>query len=372
MKTRNMLISALLIGLLFLGTVYAAGGDAGDPLISLDYLQNTFLPNAEQTAQTQLDAHGKTLYDQAELAWRATVAAADAASGSERVSVWQEARLKQGDMLFGSTGTQIVLLAGNATAQVSGGTLVDVSDGTELASGNSLTQNHRYIAAEDTSVTVVVDSRTAALDYSGNYHFSPSGSTPDCYAMASALRTLTLFRGTGSGYGEGFDLETRPARIQALIMLLRLMGEENAALSCTSPLPFRDVPDWAVPYVAYAYDKGYTNGVSPTEFSPNTTANVGMYMEFVLRALGYSDTTQTDVGTAVDRAFSANVITAGERSMLLESDFFRSEVVYLSWYALETPLGGSSLTLHQKLEEAGVFTASEYRSALSSVSSVRL
>lgn len=38
-------------------------------------------------------------------------------------------------------------------------------------------------------------------------------------------------------------------------MLIRLLGEESEALSCTAYQPFTDVPDWALPYAAYAYSK---------------------------------------------------------------------------------------------------------------------
>lgn len=38
-------------------------------------------------------------------------------------------------------------------------------------------------------------------------------------------------------------------------MLIRLLGEESEALTCTAYQPFTDVPDWALPYAAYAYSK---------------------------------------------------------------------------------------------------------------------
>ncbi|WP_300807933.1 helix-turn-helix domain-containing protein [uncultured Desulfovibrio sp.] len=37
--------------------------------------------------------------------------------------------------------------------------------------------------------------------------------------MAAALKQLNLFRGTFTGYGEGYDLELAPTRLQALIMV---------------------------------------------------------------------------------------------------------------------------------------------------------
>ena len=372
MKNYKLLLSVLLVAALFLGTAFAAGGDAGDPLVSQDYLNNIFSPLAEKAAQEKLDALGKTAYDAAETRWRAAVSAAETSLGAERTAAWSEARLKQGDIVSGLTGTQFMLLTGSAAAQLTEGVLVDVTDGSELISGNALKTRHRYIAAEDTAAAVTVTSRTAVIDYCGDYHIAASADTPDYYAMADALCSLTLFRGTGSGIAQGFELEVQPTRIQALIMLLRLLGEESAALACTADVPFQDVVDWAKPYVAYAYEKGYTNGVSPKHFSPDTTASVGMYVEFVLRALGYSDITHTDVSTALDRAQAAGVVTAGEKVMLQSNDFLRSDVVYLSWYALETMLPNSTQTLHQKLESVGLFTPSTYQDTQRRVTSSRL
>ena len=371
MKTRSILLSLALCAALLLGTAYAAGGEAGDPLISLDYLQKIFTPAAETAAKQKLDASGKAAYDAAESAWRAATAAAEASAGSEHTAAWAEARLKQGDILSVLTGSQVILLSGEATAQLADGALVDVTDGTELAAGAALQERHRYLAAEDTTALITVSSPTAVLDHVGNYHVTPSDDAPDCFAMASALRALTLFRGTLSGYGEGFDLEDRSTRAQALVMLLRLLGEEDDALESTAPQPFRDVPEWVDRYVAYAYEKGYTNGVSETQFAPDIDASASMYVEFVMRALGYSDTTQTDISTSIARARSANVLTAGEEAALQGERFLRSDLVYLSWYALETPVVGSSQALHSKLEAAGVFAADAYRSAKAMVTSAR-
>ena len=374
MKKRTLLLSILLIAALFLGYASAAGGDAGDPLISLDYLSNTFAPAAEKAAQDKLDASGKTVYDTAETTWREAVAAAEAVAGAERTNIWAQTRLKHGDILTGLTGTQVMALAGGVAAQFSSGAVIDVTDGTELPSGGELKIRHRYMAAEDTTVLFTVASRTAVIEYCGDYHFSISNATPDYNAMASALKTLSLFRGTDTGYGEGFDLEVTSTRIQALVMLIRMLGEEDAALACTDPAPFNDVPDnfWGRPYIAYAYRMGYTNGVENNNFAPDRATNAGMYVEFVLRALGYSDTTQTDISTAAQRALNAGVITAGEKSVLDSNEFLRADVAYLSWYALDVPVASNMQPLHQKLENAGVFTSSDYWNAKSIVTSARL
>lgn len=65
-----------------------------------------------------------------------------------------------------------------------------------------------------------------------------------------------------------------------------------------------------------------------------------MYTEFLLRALRYSSTAQSDISNAPERAHFAGVLTAGEVSALRASAFLRADVVYLSYYALETNVSG--------------------------------
>ena len=54
---------------------------------------------------------------------------------------------------------------------------------------------------------------------------------------AHRLNALGLFLGTGSGY----DLGGSATRLHGIIMLTRMLGEEDAALSFDGPCPFSDV-----------------------------------------------------------------------------------------------------------------------------------
>lgn len=65
------------------------------------------------------------------------------------------------------------------------------------------------------------------------------------------LYELGLFAGTD----KGFVLEEIPTRLQGIIMLIRVMGEEEEARNCTYTHPFTDVPAWGDRYVAWAYAK---------------------------------------------------------------------------------------------------------------------
>lgn len=375
MKKRTILLSLMLALLVPVGYAAAAGGDANDPLISLDFLNGTFRSQAEDRLEEAVAASDAAALGEAEQRWAAAVARAEAAAGSEYTAVLTEVSVKQGDILSGGTGLQVLPLAGGLTVSFSSGAVVDVTDGVELASGDALKLNHRYLVAEDTLALFTVSSKTAVLNYCGGYSFTLSGA-PDRNAMAGALRSLSLLRGTDSGIGGGYDLERTPSRIEALIMLIRMLGEEGAALSCTSAHPFVDVPEWCEPYVAYAYEKGYSNGIGRDRygrelFGAEYDASAEQYVEFMLRALGYSSTETKDISDAPERALAAGVLTSPECALLRSTDFVRADIVYLSYYALSTRTSGGS-ELSRSLINAGVFTNADYRAAQKMVTTARL
>ena len=192
--------------------------------------------------------------------------------------------------------------------------------------------------------------------------------------MASALKTLHLFKGTFTGYGEGFDLEAAPTRLQALIMFIRVLGEEDQALAWSGTTPFRDIQpgSQAEQYVGYAYEKGYTNGYTATSFKPAGAVNAYQYTEFVLRAMGYSSADNTNLSGTLDHAVISGVLTNREAAALKTETFLRAQLVYISYYALDAQLPEDDWTLADTLMDLGVFTSGEWRQALKLVTTSRL
>ena len=219
----------------------------------------------------------------------------------------------------------------------------------------------------------IVTTKTAVVQYQGGGSIAAS-STVDYNAMAAALKQLNLFRGTLTGYGEGYDLELAPTRLQALIMFIRVLGEEDAALAWSGTTPFTDIAkgSQAEKYVGYAYEKGYTNGFSATQFKPGNAVNAYQYTEFILRAMGYSSSSNTNLADTLNRARIAGVLTAGEAAALQTGKFLRADLVYVSYYALEAELPSGEETLADRLMDLDVFTRSEWRSARELVSTERL
>lgn len=70
---------------------------------------------------------------------------------------------------------------------------------------------------------------------------------------AQALYEMGLMKGTGINSDEtpDFALAKSATRAEGVVMLVRLLGKENEALSGNYSHPFVDVPAWADPYIAY-------------------------------------------------------------------------------------------------------------------------
>lgn len=178
--------------------------------------------------------------------------------------------------------------------------------------------------------------------------------------QASALKKLGLFKGVSD---TDFDLDRAPTRVEAIIMLIRVLGKESEVLSGNWSHPFTDVASWADKYVGYAYEKGLSGGISAAEFGTGN-ANSDMYLTFVLRALGYNDKSGDFAWNEPDTlAKSVGILPEGVDT----ANFLRADVVHISWAALEAKLKEGSWTgadkLYESLMASGIFTSEDYREA---------
>ena len=346
--------------LLCASVALAVGGSAEDPLISKSYIDGEYTTQTLAKAEERIAQSHDALYQEAAAGLKTvydTYAARVGGGTGTYHSAFTDLRVKEGDQIQVSAGSGFLLLAGSADLSCTGNKTIDLSSGWEKGTG-ALETGRRYLVSEDTVATLTVTSPTAVLSLEG-YHTLTESSSTDYNALADALRTLGLFQGSGTGYGSGYDLEAAPTRIQGLILFLRLIGEEEAALASTAACPFTDVPDWCRPYVAYAYAQGYTKGMDEEGgiFGTNDTLTAGQYVTFLLRALGYQDSGENPDftwDTALERAVELGVLTPGEEAMLTSETFLRAQVVYLSYFALDAPCQDGSGTLLERLVSGGI------------------
>lgn len=181
---------------------------------------------------------------------------------------------------------------------------------------------------------------------------------------AQALYELGLFRGTGTNeQGEPvFDLDRTATRAEALTMLIRLLGKEQAALAFDGSHPFTDVPEWADRYVAYAYHEKLTNGIGGGLFGSQGEISANAYATFVLRALGYDDAAP-DAPFNYDNA-AGYAVEIGLTDTAYETGaFLRGDAAEVSLRALGQKRNGSDETLIQTLVNAGAVGIGAARAA---------
>ena len=173
---------------------------------------------------------------------------------------------------------------------------------------------------------------------------------------ANALYTMGLFDGVGQ-HSDGspiYALDRSLTRQEAVVLLVRLLGQEQAALTAEIAQPFVDVADWAAPYVAWAWQAGLVRGVDESRLDALSPMDGQGWLTLLLRALGYDGADYDDPWT-----LAAQLGLCSGRS----GGFTRASAVTLSLTALGLPCCGSTDTLLARLLAAGAVTEQEVAQA---------
>jgi len=182
--------------------------------------------------------------------------------------------------------------------------------------------------------------------------------------IATELKKLNLFKGVSD---TNFALEKVPSRLEALVIMLRLMGKENEILAGSYSHPFTDVPSWADKYVGYAYENGLTKGSSATKFGTGNATDV-QFLTFVLRALGYSD---SDGDFTWDNPYDlAEELGVINDCVVTGSGFLRADCVIICYNSLSVQLKNEKGILSEKLIADGVFAEDIYNAVVDDVDEI--
>lgn len=177
----------------------------------------------------------------------------------------------------------------------------------------------------------------------------------DRYVGAYILNSIGgLFRGSDKGW----ELDRKPTRAEAAIMLVRFLGLEEEALRNAGRMhmPFTDVNPNHAPYIAMLYAMGLTNGTGPTAFSPNLEVQPRDYMTFMLRALGYDDGAgDFSWRTAVEDSLHMGVLDLNTYNRLTGTPFDRGRMASVSVAVLRARDTGGEL-LYERLAKQGVLS----------------
>ena len=141
-KNRWVLRAVVLVALSVLlnGTVTVAGaaaGDGDDPLVTLSYLNDTFLGNILQRVDEKIAARNSQIVQQL---------GGQGGNGSATASTFTVVTLSSGQVLTGDIGCEVMLRVGTAACVASSAPgLIDETTAGTLNNGGALVQNHLYM-----------------------------------------------------------------------------------------------------------------------------------------------------------------------------------------------------------------------------------
>ena len=364
----GVLASLLVVMLILLAS--ASGGTSSDPVVSKSYVDKTFFDSVISKAGEDIDAFVssfKNKYKESFDAEIKNISVADKyvdAIASLTLEVLQSQgkylssssanapiALVSGDVISGSVGTVITLSEGSAVC--SSGNVIDITHGKNVTANGTVYGNSSVVISENGG-KVEITSNHAKVLIEGTYALS-EGYKVKYMDEAYALKELGLVRGAANG----MELYRGNTRAESITMLIRLLGEEESALSVAHEHPFVDVDEWAERYVGYAYRMGYTKGVSKTRYDGSSMTIPIQYMTFILRALGYSEEAgDFKYETALSDAVRLGVIDEQVKAELESAPLRRDGVMHISYLAMSAKVKGTNQTLLSKLVVNGVVSSS--------------
>lgn len=154
------------------GVAFAVGqqGSQSDPLVTLSYLNEKGLPAVLAQVDTKLTEREKQLEDKLSSVkddYLAEVNRRLNGQDTDAESAYVTVTLTAGQTLTAQSGCELLLRTGAVTVT---GALLDMTDGSTLASGGALTANHLYLATAD--ATVLNASNAVTLMARGSYTVS--------------------------------------------------------------------------------------------------------------------------------------------------------------------------------------------------------
>ena len=152
-------------------------GSSGDPLVTLSYLNRTYLPQILSQVDSKLTSRDTAL--KAELDSRIQQAeqrlsglAAGGGTASDSAATYAVVTLSKGQVLYGQVGTEVLLRIGTASCVSSSAPgLVDSTTGGSIDSGRALTANHLYLMTVE-GRGVKATANTVKLLVRGSYTLS--------------------------------------------------------------------------------------------------------------------------------------------------------------------------------------------------------
>ena len=254
---KKRILAFLLCVLLLSGTAYATAGDANDPLVTLSWLADTWLPGVKASLAS--------IADKAVADYQSSAAAATPAKKSQTVHPGESLRL--------TAGQHFVMTSGAATLSVAKGAVVNATQDWET-SGGAVRAGNRYIVCEDAEAYLDVHEDTDVV-------VSYAAETGRGCPFTDVRRGVWYFSAVMNAYADrlvnGSSATTYSPNgllsYAECIKLAACMHQRRHTQSVTLHAGTDGVP-WYRPYVDYALENGlldaelddYTRTITRREF----------------------------------------------------------------------------------------------------------
>ncbi len=311
------IITVVIILLLLIGITSAlSAGTADDPLISLSYITDTFIPGL--LSQIGISASEKLdpVYDSA-MAELDMLTAGYVFNdpGFTFVSGYIPINAIAGATLEIAPGSVVVLNEGTALLTVSSGEVINLSSGSSVSSGTVAENKVRYFTAEDAYATITVYSDSANLTVDGSYRFTQGSGTapgilftdiPSGHWATSYIYYISQ-RGLMNGMG-GFSFapETTMTRAMFVTVIGRLAGVNTASYTYSS-FSDVDIGQWYGPYVAWASQNGIVTGYDDGTFRPTASITREQMAVIIIRYASYAGMTLGAVSEEMQFADASSI-----------------------------------------------------------------
>ena len=255
------------------GYALAAGGGAGDPLVSLSYLVDTvksiIVGNAEEKVEEQL---GTVYGDYTE---RLEASSYFYSSDMSHTTQFTDIVIPESGYLELGHFACFMPTEGKFVMRVTEGDVIDISTGESVEDGTLMTLNHKYFAAENADARVVAYSPDAVGFIDGYYRLGePMGFVDNdmFYDMFGHWGEEYVYELYNIGVVDGVDSHrfspnTKVTRGMLVTILGRVYGIAPDYYTDTGFADV-DINEWYGPYVAWAHSVGIVDGVDENNFKP--------------------------------------------------------------------------------------------------------
>jgi hypothetical protein len=338
---RKQITAFILAALLLVGAcsaLAASAGSSSDPLVSLSYIEDTYVHNISEQVRAKIDDALDPLYS--------AVTAPGASTGN-----FQMKNITAGGTVTLNSGGSVILLSGSGSVTINSGTVICITDGNTVSSGDSLVRYNRYMAAEDTTATVnILSPAYVAIDgmvkvmgdvkspfgdvFVSDWYYDAvkyavdkqlfTGTSDTTFSpnanMTRAMLVTVLYRMEGrpavtaannfrdvkngqwytdailwanannivTGYGDGlFGIDDPITREQMAAILYRYASAKGYNVTGSDDLArFTDAPSvrgWALDAMKWAVAQGLINGTTDTTLSPGGSATRGQVATILMR-----------------------------------------------------------------------------------------